>query len=398
MHNEAWTPETDALIARLRADERLSAKAIAAQVGRTPAATSARLLKLGVRIHTREEWGVGEVEDLRRLLDDRSLSVRAVARALGRTECSVRWKVEDLGLRPERLRSWTPADDARALAAAGAGNRALRALADGMGRSYDALRARQAALGHRTRWAWDAKDVEALRALAAEGATLASAAAAIGKPAGAVRAKGYTLGVRFAPAPTASAAWDEAADAALLRHDGTAAGLGRLMDALGRTERAVRTRLRVLGVVAVVRPVRVREVREPRPAVRSAPAARPVRPVLPAAPRPTPQAPRVAASSVSRYLPSRVRATGAPEAARLRAGMDDAIALFMRERGVSRGTGDPAEDVVRRVRARGYSVTGGVAGGFVVDARLAVPDLDGLRAFARARGIVLDVVALVPAE
>lgn len=99
---------------------------------------------------------------------------------------------------------------------------------------------------------------------------------------------------------------------------------------------------------------------------------------------------------------------GHDKAVALRAGMDDAIARFLAERGATR----PAEDhgvegVVKAIRARGYSVvrigatvggaskTGATVGGaskdagsgFLIDGRISVANEAALREFAAARGI-----------
>lgn len=397
MHHEAWTPDIDAAAVAMRRDGRLSAKAIAARLGRTPGAVSARLLKLGVTIHGRVEWGEEEVERLRRLLADQDMAVRAIARAMGRTECSVRWKIDDLGLVPGRLRPWTKSEDARAVAAAGRREEGLRALAGEIGRTYEALRARQVHLGIRRKATWDRASVVALRALVARGATLEEAAADLSREPKSVRSKAYALGIRFPTAANAGPAWDEEGDA-ILRDSVAASGTGPLgvvaaAAATGRGRRAVSVRMRELGLSRArkgkgcVAGGDVVGAHADGGSLAAAadgaayPAPGPARPFSPSAM--TQGNLSFRAGGVRGRKPS---APAGPTASD-RFGMGDAIARFLSERGATRAASDPAEEVVRKVRARGYSVVRDAGGGFLVDGRHALADERDLFSFASARGM-----------
>ncbi len=422
MHNEAWTPELDALATAMRRDDRLSAKVIAARLGRSPGAVSARLLKLGVTIHARVEWDADGEARLRDMVVGTDMPVRTIARELGRTECSVRWKIDDLGLVPGRLRAWTREEDARVLAAAGRPEEGLRALAAEIDRSYEALRARLVHLGVRRKATWDKATVARLRGLAERGATVDEAAAELEREAKAIRAKAYALGLRFPAAGDAGPAWDAAGDAAL-RLVAAAAGTGaegvaRGVAETGRGARAVKARMRELGLskarrrrpldeagraeivaaaeggagITAAKRDLGRDARTLREVAAAAGAGfHPVRPsalpqggmsvrVMPEGrPRPAP----AQRAPAPRRAPAPAARPGAD-----RFGMGDAIARFMRERGVTRaGAEDPAAEAVRRVRARGYAVTREAGGGYLVDGRHRLADDETLFSFAAARGI-----------
>lgn len=370
MHGQAWTPETDRLIADLRRKDRLSLREVALRVGRSTAATSVRLRKLGVTIQDRREWTGDEILRLRAAIDAGN-TIRAIADDLDRGECSVRWKLEDLGLKPGRMRLWTPAEDARVAGAVDPAD--LARVAAEIGRSPASVRSRRRSLGVLVRKPWDDAEDAELRRLVEAGGSVRSISAAMGRPASSVSVRARRLDLSFASEPQAWLACEEDCLRELAGALGVGpAGVQAMARRTGRSARAVKARLKALGLKGLRAPRPV-AVTRPRPVV--APRAQRLERVRPERPakafRPAPPAPRPSLS---------------PD-------LEDAIAKFLRERGDVAARLDPERETIRLVRSRGYSVTGSGKDGFLVDGRLRLAGLAELGAFAAKRGIPVPVGA-----
>lgn len=376
MRGETWTPETDRLIAALRSQDRLSLREIAQRVNRSPAATSVRLRKLGVRIHDRKEWSPEEEAFLREGISAGRSTIRALAVDLGRGECSVRWKMESLGLVPGRVRRWSEAEVARLVEASAAGEAEVAKVAAELGRSLESARERLRAAGVRNRLPWTEADDERLRAMVDANGRVNAIALELGRNPSSVSGRARKLGLAFADQPQAWLACEEG----FLREIAAARGTGpdavsEMARRTARSERAVRARLKALGIrglrkpAAAISPARKPAVRAPAKPVAPANAERPYR-ALPSMPVPAAPAPKPALS----------------------ADLEDAIARFIREKGVTTAAGaDPERETVRLVRARGYAVTGSGVEGFLVDGRVRLGGLEALRDFAARRGIEVPV-------
>lgn len=373
MHGETWTPDTDRLIAQLRSVERLSLREIAGRVGRSVAATSVRLRKLGVRIHGRREWSDAEVATLRSAIADGGRTIRSIARDLDRGECSVRWKMEDLGIVPGRVRRWSELEVARLKEASASGDAAFQEAAAELGRGLATARERLRSVGVFRRAEWTAADDARLRALVEEGGRVNGIAAAMGRNPSSISTRARKLGLAFVAEPQAWLACEEEALREIARRVGTGpAGIAEMVRVTARSARAVRNRLKALGI---------------RSALRREPAAKPARAVPPKASlRPALVAP--AFQEVGRARGGiAVRLAPAPKP-RLSVDLGEAVARFIRERGVTTAGGlDPERETVRLVRARGYAVTGSGESGFLVDGRVRLDGLAALKAFASQRGI-----------
>lgn len=417
-----WTDELNLdYIAMRTARPRVPVSVMAAHFGTTVAAIYAHGRVIKCLVQDRRAWTPDEVEQLRARVKNLEPD-SAIAAALNRSVQSVRWKLDDLGLTGLRDTKWSADAVGRAIALAAAGED-LGTIATAVGRQVagvsDKLRAMKVPFVSRRRVpqraARQAKPrAERLRLpltdeqkalitarLGKESLRAIAGALGIGTTTMAQRAAvdGFVIGTsqrRIGQALTLEVL------APLVQEGLSLAAIGKR---LGRDPRRVQRALDELGL-AIVKPA-------PRPAraavarvkvVKPAKAARAVKPrrdatakprlvSRPSAPAPklvTVSATPAAARPTVAAQPRRWNSAGGGKVVPVRfddAQVNEAVARFIAERGVTRATGptDPVEALVTEARRLGYIVVRD-GGGFTVDGRMrfkTVPEFEGFVAQRR---------------
>ena len=245
-----WSPREDALL-RLAVRNGVSAAWLSNRLGRTPEAVRWRKRKLLGHAAAPQPYTAREDEAIRRRFADRG-DLDALARDLGRSVDAVRLRAETLGAHhPKRRRRWSFAEDAIVRDGYDAGRSCASIAGELTGRSADsvAARARKLGISNYARL-WTDEDDALLMSLVERRRSTIEIARVLTRTPEAVRRRSRRLGsTTAAPTlPRSGRPWTEREDTALRLNAG--ANPASLAEALGRSDRAVAARLRVLGLRA----------------------------------------------------------------------------------------------------------------------------------------------------
>jgi len=254
-----WTAAEDRQLTAMYADG-LPLAVIAGHLGRSADALVARRAALGVAPRRPARAWSPRLDAIIRASAQAGVPARVVAERLGLTIDAVRWRRRALTpARPAARPYRVDEDDAlRALVADGG---RFEDLAVRLGRSAQALRLRArilGLLGSQRRWRWTAEEDRLLRAGYAAGLTCVAIAAELpcARSAEAVAARARNLGLA-----TYARLWTAADDERLRALSRAGASLEDAAQHLQRTPQALRRRARKLGVAAPVRRARANDGR-----------------------------------------------------------------------------------------------------------------------------------------
>lgn len=246
-----WSAQEDALLRAALVDG-VPATRLAARLDRTPDAVRWRQRTLYGRPSAASRYQPAEDDAIRRCFACGG-DVTALAQSLGRSVDAVRLRARALGVhRPPRRARWRPAEDALVRDGYAEGRTCVSIAKELPRRTPAAVAARAARLGlsdYARRWSAD--DDARLSGLIATRRPLTEIARALVRTPEAVRRRCHQLGLS-APAASRTARpsgpWSEQEDEVLRLHSGANPAI--LAQMLGRSDRAVTARLRMLGLRA----------------------------------------------------------------------------------------------------------------------------------------------------
>lgn len=246
----AWTTLEDQFL-RAAATRQIPATLLAGRLGRPVEQVRARRRQLGLAARAARRYGPDDDAALRDAWAA-GTEIDALAQRLGRSPDALRVHAAALGLHhPKRRRRWTGGEDVLIRDGYTQGLSCTRIADTLSGRTPAGVAARARKLGLATYGRrWTQADDDRLRRLAPE-RSVTAIARALGRTPEAIRRRARRLdladGVPSSP-PRSGARWTAADDAVLRLHPGADPAMLALR--LGRSDHAVATRLRRLGLHA----------------------------------------------------------------------------------------------------------------------------------------------------